>query len=167
VPVVYKGRLYRALNPVYAKEPLAGEGARRFGGRFNPLGVPALYCSLSILTSVREANQVGTLQPTTLVSYEANIEGIFDCADLAALAVEGLHLADLSASTWRDEMKATGEAKTQTFARRLIAKGYNGLLVQSFAAGASPTDLNLVLWRWNVKPTAQITLIDDEGRLAR
>ena len=27
----YAGLLYRALNPVYAREPLSGEGARRYG----------------------------------------------------------------------------------------------------------------------------------------
>lgn len=31
----YVGLLYRALNPVHAREPLSGEGARRYGGRFN------------------------------------------------------------------------------------------------------------------------------------
>ena len=41
----YGGKLYRSLNPVFAREPLSGEGARRHGGRFNPKGTPALYCS--------------------------------------------------------------------------------------------------------------------------
>jgi hypothetical protein len=60
--------------------------------------------------------------------------------------------ADLSALTWRDEMKATGKARTRAFARGLIAKGYNGLLMQSFTAGASAADFNLVLWRWGAGP---------------
>ena len=61
----YQGLLYRAINPVHAREPLSGEGARRHGGRFNPRGLPALYTSRSVMTAVREANQIGTLQPTT------------------------------------------------------------------------------------------------------
>jgi RES domain-containing protein len=126
-----------------------------------------LYCSLEILTAVREANQVGTLQPTTLVSYKANVEMVFDCTDITALDIEGMQPVDLAALTWRDEMRATGEAKTQAFARRLIARGYHGLLVQSFAAGTSAADLNLVLWHWGAGPPAQLTLIDDEDRLAR
>ena len=64
-------------------------------------------------------------------------------------------------------MRAAGEAKTQAFARRLIAGGYRGLLVRSFAPGASATDLNLVLWRWGDAPPARLTLIDDENRLSR
>ena len=161
----YRGKLYRALNPIYAREPLSGEGARRYGGRFNPKGTPALYCSLSIMTAVREANQAGTLQPTTLVSYNAEIDGIFDSTDETALQGEGMDTATLSASTWRDEMKAKGEARTQTFARTLVAKGYCALLVRSFAPGASGHDLNLVLWRWGNSLPPRLTLIDDEGRL--
>jgi RES domain-containing protein len=43
--------------------------------------VPALYTSLTIMTAPKEANQVGNLQPTTLVSYDADIEDVFDCRD--------------------------------------------------------------------------------------
>ena len=162
----YSGKLYRALNPIYAREPVSGEGARRYGGRFNPKGMPALYCSLSIMTAVREANQVGTLQPTTLIAYEAELENVFDTTDEAALTTEGMDAAVLAASTWRDEMRANGESRTQTLARSLLARGYCALLVRSFAAGASRRDLNLVLWQWGEAPPARLTVIDDEGRLA-
>ncbi len=74
----YQGKLYRALNPIYAREPLSGRGAELYGGRFNPKGVPALYTSLAIMTALKEANQLGSLQPTTLVSYDAEIERVFD-----------------------------------------------------------------------------------------
>ena len=70
----FDGKLYRALNPLFAREPLSGEGAAIYGGRFNPKGTPALYTSLSVLTALREANQVGSLQPITLVSYDAEID---------------------------------------------------------------------------------------------
>src|SRR5690606_4555103 len=58
VAVTWSGKLYRALNPVYAREPLSGRGAELYGGRFNPKGMPALYASTSVLTALREANQV-------------------------------------------------------------------------------------------------------------
>ncbi len=74
----FRGRLYRALNPIYAREPMSGHGAERYGGRFYRKGIPALYISLSIMTALREANQIGALQPTTLVSYDAEFEHIFD-----------------------------------------------------------------------------------------
>ena len=135
--ISYKGKLYRALNPIYAREPLSGRGAELYGGRFDPKGVPALYSSLSVMTALREANQVGNLQPTTLVSYDAEIEQVFDGTDEAALAAEGMDAAALADATWREQMKARGEAGTQAFARRLVAAGYNALLVRSFAPGAT------------------------------
>jgi RES domain-containing protein len=163
----HDGKLYRALNPIYAREPLSGRGVELYGGRFNPKGVPALYTSLSVMTALREANQVGNLQPTTLVAYEAEIDGIFDCRDDAALSAEGMYAAAIADTTWRDQMKASGEAKTQALARRLIGAGYNGLLVRSFAAGSTADDLNLVLWRWSNAAPARLVLIDDENRLSR
>jgi RES domain-containing protein len=83
------------------------------------------------------------------------------------LQAEGYEQTLLSAGSWRDEMEAKGEARTQAFARALIGKGYQGLLVRSFAPGASENDINLVLWAWGETPPARLTLIDDESRLSR
>lgn len=163
----YQGSLYRAINPVYAREPLSGRGAELHGGRFNPRGVPAIYTSLSLMTALREANQVGNLQPTTLVSYTADIERIFDSRAADLLTSHELDAAALADPSWRDQMQRGGEAKTQRYAQRLIAAGYHGLLVRSFATGTAPADLNLVLWRWGDRPPHRLTLIDDEGRLSR
>ena len=82
----YQGLLYRALNPVYAREPLSGRGAALHGGRFNRKTVAALYASLDPQTAIREANQVGTLQPTTLVAYRADLSEVFDTRVAGALA---------------------------------------------------------------------------------
>jgi RES domain-containing protein len=163
--LTFKGALFRALNPIYAREPLSGHGAKLYGGRFNIRGTPALYTSLSIITAIREANQVGSLQPTTIVSYRAEINRVFDSQNDAALRAYGLDATSLADTTWRDQMRANGEARTQAFAQRLIEDGYHGLLVRSFAHGSSASDLNLVLWRWGEAPPSRLTLIDDENRL--
>lgn len=162
----YRGKLYRALNPIYAREPLSGEGARRHGGRFNPKGTPALYASLSVMTAIREANQVGSLQSTTLVCYEAAFDAIFDAREKAGLADYAMTEDDLALSTWRDEMRRSGASKIQILARTLIDEGYQGMLVRSFAAGSGATDINLVLWTWGTALPCKLTLIDDEGRLS-
>lgn len=165
--IAYRDKLYRAVNPVWASKPLSGEGAARFGGRFNSVGVFTLYCSLSPLTALREANQVGDLQPTVLVAYNAEIERVFDGRSLEALAEFGMTPELLADPAWRDAVATSGEAQTQTFAKSLIEKGYNGLLVRGFARGAGADDLNLVLWRWGAKAPSRIELIDDENRLLR
>lgn len=119
------------------------------------------------MTALREANQVGNLQPTTLVSYEADVERVFDGRDDTQLAAEGMDAAALADPTWRDQMASSGEARTQAFARRLKAAGYHGLMVRSFAPGATADDLNLVLWTWGATAPFRLTLIDDENRLSR
>ncbi len=167
MPLSFSGKLYRALNPIYAREPLSGRGAELYGGRFNPKGMKALYASLSIMTALREANQVGNLQPTTLVSYDADIDRVLDGREASELAAFGMDAAALAASTWRDEMKAHGEARTQAFARQATAAGYHALLVRSFAPGATDDDFNLVLWQWGDKAPSRLNLIDDEHRLSR
>jgi RES domain-containing protein len=145
---------------------LSGRGAELYGGRFNPKGMPALYASTKILTAVREANQAGDLQPTTWVSYRAEIEVVFDATDAAALTAVGFDDAALADPTWRDQMRTAGEARTQRFARDLLDQGYDGLLVRSFAKGVTSGDLNLVLWRWSASAPSSLELIDDERRLS-
>lgn len=51
----YAGPLYRALNPVYAREPLSGRGAELYGCRFNAKGVAALYAALDPAGALRDS----------------------------------------------------------------------------------------------------------------
>jgi RES domain-containing protein len=163
----FRGILYRALNPIWASRPLSGEGAKLYGGRFNPRGTPAIYTSLSIHTALREANQVGSLQPTTLVSYQADLNPLFDARDETLLEKQGTSLTELAVATWREESANGALARTQLLASELIAAGYAGMIVPSFAAGASLQDLNLVIWKWDTTEPTLLVLIDDEDRLGR
>lgn len=155
------------MNPLWARDPLSGDGARRHGGRFNPKGTAALYTSLDVLTAIRESNQIGALQPTTLVSYDADIEPVFDATDDTALARLDLTPDAFAANDWRLRMHRDGEAPTQALARRLIAEGHAGLIVRSFARGAGPANHNLVLWAWGPDLPTRLVLNDAEGRLSR
>ncbi len=162
----YAGPLYRALNPVYMKEPLSGDGAARHGGRFNPKGTPALYTCLDPLTALREVHQVGDLQPTTLVVYRAELSPIFDTRDEAMLEDYGMTQRDLADPNWRSEMLNGRTAHTQRFAEELFTAGFVGLLVRSFASGTTGTNLNIVLWLWS-GPGIELKLVDDENRLGQ
>lgn len=162
----YTGPLYRALNPVYARAPLSGRGAEIYGGRFNAKGTPALYTSLDATTALREANQVGSLQPTILVSYSADFGPIFDTRDQDALERYGVTKPLLADPAWRMKMLDGQPVPTQDLARALISDGFVGLLIQSFAKGASSLDFNMVLWAWTGK-TVSLDVVDDEERLSR
>ena len=41
---------------------------------------------------------------------------------------------------------------SQALADRLIAAGYVGMRVRSFAVGAGTGDINLVMWQWGANP---------------
>ena len=162
----YSGPLYRALNPVYAREPLSGRGAELYGGRFNAKGTPALYTSLDPATALREANQVGSLQPTILVSYKANLGPIFDTHDQDVLERYGMKVSMLADPAWRMKMLDGQSVPTQDLAHNLIADRFVGLLIQSFAKGASSSDFNIVLWAWTDN-NGSLEVVDDEERLFR
>ena len=164
--VRYAGPLYLALNPVYARTPLSGRGAERYGGRFNPKGVPALYTALAPGTALLEANQVGSLQPTILVSYTADLGPVFDARDEGEIERYGMSAAMLGDPAWRMRMLDGQAVHTQDFARRLIADGFAGLLIKSFAKGASASDFNIVAWNWTGAGRA-LAVVDDEDRLSR
>ncbi|MCB1362366.1 MAG: RES family NAD+ phosphorylase [Rhodobacter sp.] len=162
----YTGPLYRALNPIHARDPLSGRGAELHGGRFNARGIPALYTALDPATALREANQAGSLQPTILVSYAADLGPIFDTRALDGLRQRGVSARTLADPAWRMAMLDGRPVATQDFARALIAEGFAGLLIRSFAKGATEHSLNIVLWRWSGDGCA-LRVIDDEDRLGR
>lgn len=164
----FRGTVYRAHNPQWVWTPLSGEGARRYGGRFNRRGIAALYCSLSPLTAIREAQPLGRpMQPLTLCAYDVDAGPVFDAADPALLRATGAAEADLACPTWEADMLEGSVAASQHLADRLIAQGYLGMLVRSFGTGAGERDLNLVMWRWGDGRPARVVPIDEEDRLAR
>ncbi len=161
----YKGLLYRALEPYWARQPLSGAGAERHGGRFNAPGTAALYTSLAPETALREANQIGPLQPTTLVSFTADLKPVFDATRATALAAYDLTPEDLADDLWRWRQHHRQPVPTQRLAEKLVADGYVGILVPSYAIGTQNTDKNMVLWRWGAKRPARLVLNDTEHRL--
>lgn len=163
----FRGLAYRAHNPQWSWTPLSGEGARLHGGRFNRRGVPALYTSLALLTAIHEAQPLGRpMQPLTLCAYDVDAEPVFDARDADSRRAMNVAEAELDCPTWEAEMLAGSVPATQILADRLIAAGYVGMRVRSFAAGAGPENRNLVMWKWSDRLPARIVLIDDESRLS-
>ena len=156
----FRGLTYRTHNPQWSWMPLSGEGARRHGGRFNRRGLPALYTALTPLVAIHEA------QPLTLCAYEIDAEPVFDALDGERRRALGVLDSHLACPAWEAEMLAGSILASQALADRLIAAGYVGMRVRSFAAGAGVDDLNLVMWKWGSERPTRVVLIDDEGRLS-
>ena len=164
----FRGTVYRAHNPQWAWTPLSGEGARRYGGRFNKRGVPALCCSLSQMAAIREATPLGRpMQPLTLCAYEVDADPVFDAGDPIQLRESGYRETDLACPTWEADMLGGRVAASQRLAESLVEAGYAGMLVRSFAVGASEYDVNLVMWRWGEVYPTRVSVIDEQDRLAR
>ena len=54
---------------------------------------------------------------------------------------------------------------TQDLAARFVEAGYVGLIVPSYARGATAGDVNVVLWQWNTRNADALTVVDGEEQL--
>lgn len=68
-------KIWRICRERYAAEAFSGEGARRFGGRWNSRGVPMVYASSSLALAAMElfVHLEPNLAPRDLVSIAAEL----------------------------------------------------------------------------------------------
>ncbi|MDQ2080393.1 RES domain-containing protein [Xanthobacteraceae bacterium Astr-EGSB] len=159
---------YRAHDPRWSFKPLSGDGAAVHGGRFNRRGLPALYLALSIETAVREANQgfAFKIDPCVLCSYEVDCADVADLRTDAGRTVHKVEITDLDCA-WFALAASGQEPPSWRRADRLMAEGMAGIIVPSFAPGATEADQNLVLWTWNDSLPHRVRVFDPGGRLPK
>ena len=104
------------------------------------------------------------MRPLTLCAYEVDAEPVFDALDEAEREALSVSDSELACPAWEAEMLAGKISESQALADRLIATGYTGMRVGSFAAGAGADDVNLVLWKRVPDRPFRVVLIGDEGR---
>lgn len=164
----FEGTCYRAHDPRWSFKPLSGDGAAIRGARFNPKGMPALYLALDIMTAIKEANQgfAHKIEPCVLCSYEVACDDIMDLRMQDARAESNVRFEDM-ACPWFSFLADGKEPPSWDIARRLHGEGKAGVLVPSFASGATAADHNLVLWRWSNKLPHRVEVFDPSGRLPK
>lgn len=130
--------------------------------------MPALYLGLDIMTAVKEANQgfAHKIDPCILCSYEVACDDIADLRTVECRAEHSVQMEDLACG-WFALLAAGKEPPTWEIVRRLHSEGKAGILVPSFAPGATAEDHNLVLWRWDENPPHQVRVFDPSGRLPK
>jgi RES domain-containing protein len=158
---------YRGHDPQWTFSPLSGDGAKAKGGRFNPIGVPALYLGATIDTVIVEMTHgfAHRLDPLTMVSYDVDVEDIIDLRTAAGRRVAGIKLADMACS-WELDLARGREPASWRVANRLRTTAA-GILVPSFAKGARKKIYNLVLWKWGPDLPHRVTAYDPSGRLPK
>jgi RES domain-containing protein len=165
---LFRGTVFRAHHPRWSFAPDSGDGAALHGGRFNRKGIPALYTALRPETAWLEAQQGFPFkpQPLTLCAYLVDCADILDLSDAATVSAAAIDVADL-ACAWEGEAMRGRVPPTWQLSDRLIAGGAAGIVVPSFAPGATLRDRNLVFWNWRTEPPHQVRVVDDQGRLPR
>ena len=164
--MIFSGLAYRAHVPVFAKDPMSGEGARLYGGRFNKPGLPALYMATDVTTAINEISQSfeHKFDPVTLCTYEVECEDVLDLKDPDNRIKYNIEFNDL-ACAWSLLALEGKEVPSWQIADRLIASGIAGVIVPSWAPKSTETNSNLVLWKWSDKEPHKVTVVDREGRL--
>ena len=139
-----------------------------YGGRFNPKGMEALYTARRLETAWLEAQQgfAFKAQPMTICVYAVDCEDILDLTDPHERARLGVSEANLSCP-WEDLASKGENPPSWTLARRLAGAGAAGILVGSFAPGATGADVNAVFWRWSDSRPHMVKVIDEQNRLPR
>lgn len=76
--------VWRVTRKAHAEQPLSGEGARRYGGRWNHVGVAVVYTSQSLSLAVLEylVNLPITDLPSDLVSIQIEIPNALPRAEI-------------------------------------------------------------------------------------
>lgn len=156
-------RLWRAYVPRWAHDPLSGEGAARFGGRWNAVGQPCIYAALEISTAFAEYNQGFVQHPATLVQLELSGARLADLTDGKVLEKLGVAPA-IHRCEWRALVDQGKTPPTYRLAERLRKSGHDGVIYPSFM---SPGGANVALWQWNTPEGPRLTFIDPEQRLPR
>lgn len=155
--------LWRAFVPQWAHLPLSGEGAARFGGRWNPVGAPTIYAARELSTAWAEYNQGFVQHPALIAQLELSGARLADLTDEAVLAGLGASGA-IHKCEWRDTLDRKEVPLTHKLRKRLLKDGWHGVVYPSFM---SPGGTCVALWRWNGKDGPRLDVIDPDYRLPK
>lgn len=153
--------LWRAYVPRWSHLPLSGEGAARFGGRWNPVGVPTIYAARELSTAWAEYNQGFVQHPALIAQLELTGARLVDTTDPSILREWGLD-EDIHKTEWRSELDNGAVAATYAAYHRLVGAEVDGVIYPSFM---SPGGTCVALWRWNQSDGPVLRVVDPHGRL--
>jgi len=152
------------IVPRFASTPLSGAGAARAGGRFNRVGLEAIYLALEAATALAEFQQSSPhLLPATICSYMASLPALVDLRRLGEGVWDPIW-QDWNAD-WR-LIQADGRMDPPTWdmADLALDAGAPGIIFPSVACTGGA---NIVLFPAYLRGKGTISVNDPDGTLPR
>lgn len=156
---------YRYLTPKWAFVPLSGAGAAGEGGRFNRVGVEALYLARAPQTALEEYRQDSTLvPPATLASYIVSLDNVVDLSGGYDPAHWSTDWADWDCP-WRKIARIDKTTPASwMLADKVISNGHKAILFPSLRHHGGT---NLVIFHSNLTTADHLRVHDPDGRLPK
>lgn len=160
---------FRFVGVKYANEDdlLSGVGAGRYGRRWNPMKMDAIYASLSPETATKECYQEfakygfteSNIRPRVMVAIKIKVHNLLDLTDAKRRRGIGFSLKELVEEDW-DAIQKTGEESwTQAIGRGCYVAGFEGLIVPSAADGKGK---NIVIFPDKISESSSAVIIGKE-----
>lgn len=153
--------LWRAYVPRWSYQPLSGDGAARFGGRWNPAGVPTIYAARELSTAWAEYNQGFVQHPALIAQLHLTGAYLLDLTNATVLREFGLD-ESIHQIEWRSDLDSGIVPATHLAYQSLVDGGVDGVVYPSFM---SPGGTCVALWRWNRPSQPRLEIVDPEGRM--
>ena len=160
------GEIYRSASPKYAtsRDLLTGGGSRKYGGRWNPVGIAAVYGSLAPETAMEETLAhsryyglpVHASMPRTFVAISFSLKSVLDLTDGQVRQMLGISDKRLLDCDWH---AAEETPITQSVGRAVYDADLEALLVRS---AADRTGQNLVIFVGNLGRASSLEVISPE-----
>ncbi len=165
--------LFRSSTPRYSNESdlLTGEGSRRNGGRWNPIGIGVVYASLTPETAMAETLAhyrhykipVEDAMPRTFVALQVRLYAVLDSQLGSVRQRLGVSFDRILTVDWRSEVLAGREPITQTLGWASSGIGREALVVPS---AADPQGHNLLVFPPNLRPGSKIRVMHPDRLIA-
>lgn len=156
-------RLFRAYVERWAYDPLSGEGGAQLGGRWNSVGMPCWHAACDAATAWAEFRQGFVQHPAILIQFMLEGARLADISNSVGLDALGLTGA-VNRCEWRRVLDEGAVPETHDLARRLVRKGYHGLI---YPSTMSPGGRAVALWRWNRRGAPRLAVVDQEQRVPK
>jgi len=161
-----EGTIYRSTSPRYAtsSDLVSGAGSRLHGGRWNPVGVAAVYGSFTPETALAETLAhcryyglpVHAAMPRTFVAIEFVLSKVLDLTRGRNRQNLGVSQQRLLECDWRAEMQRGLLPLTQQVAVAAFKAGLEALLV---ASAADPAGKNLIVFVDRLQAGSRLAVI--------